>query len=278
MGWDVMGNSVFTRMARSFGGDAGRISLFTLKAWSLMSTVMLVAMLPIMSATRFFSDTFFLDGTESGSSSMHSDSVFSLFRSPFFDNSLSISFIVIVLSIIIAFPYAYAQMSARSELIGILRGSHKRALAMVVTTLVVIGFCSAAVAFGLNWLIKNAPFLSVLLIPGLLLFGVTVAGVLLWDIISAIGPPVRDWLRLRRNHPTLPTSRRQIAETLTQFASSSGRAEYIRWLSSRVSELDPKLRDPNDRWPNNDRPNYGNDDEASTLLARLDERWLGLSR
>jgi hypothetical protein len=65
---------------------------------------------------------------------------------------------------------------------------------------------------------------------------------------------------------TTSVSRAAIADDFTHFRTQWYRMKYVNWL--RESQVRP-----HGSWPNG-RPNVG--DEASTMLAQLDERWLGL--
>ncbi|MCP4402492.1 MAG: NACHT domain-containing protein [bacterium] len=55
-----------------------------------------------------------------------------------------------------------------------------------------------------------------------------------------------------------------------QFETSWGRKKYVQLLQQQNSIVEGE-------WPDGKLPNIGND-EASTLLAQLEERWLGLAR
>jgi hypothetical protein len=61
-------------------------------------------------------------------------------------------------------------------------------------------------------------------------------------------------------------TRETIATDFAGFRSNWYRVKYVEWL--RDAQVQPQ-----GMWP--DRPNH-NDDSASTLLAQLHERWLGL--
>ncbi|MEM9446789.1 MAG: hypothetical protein AAGA18_15720 [Verrucomicrobiota bacterium] len=65
-------------------------------------------------------------------------------------------------------------------------------------------------------------------------------------------------------------SRLKIASDLKAYKSSQGRLGYVENLQNK------KIR-PTGVWPNGELPNFSND-EASTLLAKLEEKWLGLDR
>jgi NACHT domain len=71
---------------------------------------------------------------------------------------------------------------------------------------------------------------------------------------------------LRKSQQAAAISRASIAGDFGQFQTTWYRTKYVLWLrDSQAQPIGP--------WPNG-RPNTG--DDASTLLAQLDERWLGL--
>ncbi len=84
-----------------------------------------------------------------------------------------------------------------------------------------------------------------------------------------------DMRRLREAAASRPTNRRHIAEKFEEFRTGSGRHKYVQSLWNQAADLEPDMRGSS--WPDGRRPNHG-DDAASNLLARLDERWLGLAR
>lgn len=97
------------------------------------------------------------------------------------------------------------------------------------------------------------------------------------QFLSGVWRRFRDWLRFKRATRVLPTSRVEVAKMIRLFSSEYGRLCYTRWLALRGPEVEEAMKHPDDKWPGNRRPNYGND-EASALLAKLEERWLGLAR
>ena len=76
--------------------------------------------------------------------------------------------------------------------------------------------------------------------------------------------------RLRRFRPDVEMTRGQIAEFFHGFKTEHWRLKFVRSLQSVKVQ-------PNSLWPDGKLPRVGND-EASTLLAKLEERWLGLDR
>ena len=100
-----------------------------------------------------------------------------------------------------------------------------------------------------------------ILIPFFSVCGLFVLAILLSNLLGAW----KDRERLHRSKQATATSRTAIAADF-QFQTSWYRMKYVLWLrDSQVQPLGP--------WPDG-RPNNG--DNASTLLAQLDERWLGL--
>lgn len=65
-------------------------------------------------------------------------------------------------------------------------------------------------------------------------------------------------------------SRKEIAEQFSQFITPWGRLKYVKLLKETVSTVEGT-------WPDGKIPNKNND-QASTLLAQLEEIWLGLDR
>lgn len=85
----------------------------------------------------------------------------------------------------------------------------------------------------------------------------------------------RDWRRL--NHikkKSLISSRREIAAWFRSFETSWGRHNFVKWLQELTIQFDMRAQGS---WPDARRPN-SHSDFASELLARLDERWLGLAK
>ena len=104
------------------------------------------------------------------------------------------------------------------------------------------------------------------------------------NIVDAVKPILIGFLNyfhdrriLSRVRSNKPTSRREIAETMSQMRGASGRLRYVRVLEADANELAQTLGGSDDVWPDSARPNFA-DDETSSRLARLDERWLGLGR
>jgi hypothetical protein len=87
----------------------------------------------------------------------------------------------------------------------------------------------------------------------------------------------RDLVALRRDFrvvdrliPSLVASRHEIAEEFGKFRTARGRLKFVRFLDAIKTK-------PKGSWPDGWMP-YVKDDEASTLLAQLEEHWLGLDR
>jgi len=83
--------------------------------------------------------------------------------------------------------------------------------------------------------------------------------------------------RLVQNLEEFDGSRAQVARVLSLIHTSQYRREYL-WRIEEES-ADRKWSDTlhnlvENPWPDGKRPNFG--DDASTLLAQLDEKWLGL--
>ena len=80
--------------------------------------------------------------------------------------------------------------------------------------------------------------------------------------------------RTRRFNP----NRSAIAQAFLSFKTGNGRERYARWIESEAhapEDLDALYDLVSNPWPDGHRPNIDND-AGSTLLAKLDERWLKL--
>jgi hypothetical protein len=89
---------------------------------------------------------------------------------------------------------------------------------------------------------------------------------ILFNMLSMLLRVGRDRDRLRKSQQATSINRGSIAADFRQLQTSWYRMKYVVWL--RDNQVQPR-----GSWPNG-RPSMG--DEASTLLAQLDERWLGL--
>ena len=65
-------------------------------------------------------------------------------------------------------------------------------------------------------------------------------------------------------------AREEIADNFYSYETEGGRLKFVQLLR------DQKIK-PEGEWPHGRLPNIKND-EASTLLAKLEEKWLGLDR
>src|SRR6185295_18679954 len=79
-----------------------------------------------------------------------------------------------------------------------------------------------------------------------------------------------DWVVYRRVRPQRITERRQIAHDLHRLQTNRFRLKYVRAIAEAGNK-------PSDAWPEGADPFYRND-RAATLLAQLEEKWLGLDR
>lgn len=88
----------------------------------------------------------------------------------------------------------------------------------------------------------------------------------------------RDRTRLAKTLVTFNPSRALISESFRSFETDKAREAYVRWIErqARAPEYRQALLDLiANPWPQGRRPNI-NDSEASTLLAQLDAKWIGL--
>lgn len=106
-------------------------------------------------------------------------------------------------------------------------------------------------------------------ILGCLVFG-TMAVALLRNIFIHFREHWRDRRRLAGLDPNAVMTRRQVADHFFKFKTDLWRLKYVRFLRNVRVAADSK-------WPDGKIPREGND-EASTLLAKLEEGWLGLDR
>lgn len=101
------------------------------------------------------------------------------------------------------------------------------------------------------------------LIAVILVLGIVVA------IFSYVYSTYSDQMLMLQLSRQTQLTREQIAEQFGQFATAGGRSRYIQFLKD-------KRIIPTGSWPDGLIPNVK--DEASTLLAKLEEGWLGLDR
>ncbi len=100
---------------------------------------------------------------------------------------------------------------------------------------------------------------------------VIVCGGLIFAIITfrALTYSLVDHFWLTKLKLPVKIERKEIANMLEKLKSPYGRRQL-------VLKLEPKSIQVTGNWANNEIPNY--QDEASTLLAQLEERWLGFER
>lgn len=120
------------------------------------------------------------------------------------------------------------------------------------------------------------------------IFSIVSVGLLFFSIIvPSLFLVVSFWKKRRHNLDTLRSvkskfvaNRAQIARNFERFDGSQYRLLYAEWIA--LVSNDPehlvalsKSNWEGNPWPNEQRPNFG-DDPGSILLAQLDGRWLGL--
>ena len=84
---------------------------------------------------------------------------------------------------------------------------------------------------------------------------------------------IQDYLviqKIKKRYGINKISREDITQQLKQYKTSWGRLNYVELLQN--SNIKPV-----GVWPEGKLPNINND-TASTLLAKLEEKWLGLDR
>jgi hypothetical protein len=136
-----------------------------------------------------------------------------------------------------------------------------------------VGVIVAVVLLWLLWCLLV--LLSKVSSPQLILGGVgfAMAVTLLrgcWHGLVWLAAAARDFRTMwRLGIPVQEMSRTQIARMWQEMHTARGRSAYVRWLREhRVSATGP--------WPDHRLPH--DDGEAGTLLAQMEEGWLGLSR
>ncbi|AFY53473.1 putative NTPase (NACHT family) [Rivularia sp. PCC 7116] len=80
---------------------------------------------------------------------------------------------------------------------------------------------------------------------------------------------VHDWQNIKKQIKIVSINRENIEKQLKVFKTSWGRMEYVKFLQHENIK-------PIGNWSTSNLPNYK--DPASSLLARLEEKWLGLDR
>jgi hypothetical protein len=135
----------------------------------------------------------------------------------------------------------------------------------VIQNLAGVALGVGVISLGMSWLIskvedwkyKNALVSSV---------GAVCVLVLVFEAVRRVTDYYLDRAALRALTACTALTRAQISRDFGQFRTSIFRLRYVEWVR------DSSLR-PEGMWPSC-RPNVG--DDASTLLAQLEERWLGL--
>jgi hypothetical protein len=97
------------------------------------------------------------------------------------------------------------------------------------------------------------------------------AGYALALFINNVGNLRSDQRTLEKLGKALPISRTNISYVLDRLKTEGFRLKYLEWVEAQCGEP------PIDSWPGGERPRRRND-QASEVLARLDERWLGLDQ
>lgn len=110
-------------------------------------------------------------------------------------------------------------------------------------------------------------------LAGAVLAIASLAGVI--AVIAFIGRFLLDLRNLYRCKRSFNPNRIDIARQFESFYTKTGRTWYVDWLESASIDHFDILRQHNNRWPPEGRPQLSGD-EASLRLARLDARWLGL--
>jgi hypothetical protein len=135
----------------------------------------------------------------------------------------------------------------------------KQLVTMLIFLLVVAG-----VVWGMFRLIPgNEPIMFSLA-------AVVVIPFLLYSLIKFIATWWYDFRNLRVIQKKLVSSREQISKQFSQFKTKEGRHKYVQYLQNEGIK-------PTGIWLEGKIPNHKND-EASTLLAQLEEKWLGLDK
>src|SRR5205085_12263697 len=89
-------------------------------------------------------------------------------------------------------------------------------------------------------------------------------------LVKSLRSRWRDSKRLKKYQKQKTLNRQQISNQFYKFETESGRSEYVHFIRNEGIK-------PDGIWPEGQIPNVKND-EASTLLAKLEEKWLGLDK
>ncbi|WP_089725295.1 NACHT domain-containing protein [Candidatus Thiosymbion oneisti] len=135
----------------------------------------------------------------------------------------------------------------------------------LVILLLLVGL-SALLVWIIDIVIKLLPFLTPLIFGG----GTLVyLGFFVWSAVRLIRQSRHDAVQLRSIKPNRSWTREQIAAQLSAFESSKGRLKFL-------SMLDEQRVTPEGEWPEPGIPSLNNT-QLDTVLAQLEERWLGLN-
>jgi hypothetical protein len=145
---------------------------------------------------------------------------------------------------------------------------HLSTIAYKLGKFIIVSIISAGGLFLVVWFFLSLPetvakillFSFSILGPGFLVFLFFYFFVAWW----------RDLRHLKKLQKTVAYSRQEISEHFGRFRTNKGRLDYVRSLQNAGVI-------PSGTWPSGKIPNFLND-EASTLLAKLEEKWLGLAK
>jgi hypothetical protein len=128
---------------------------------------------------------------------------------------------------------------------------------------------SLLLAYAIVWIVGfKVLSRSAIGVIGFVAVGISAIAIIVFLIVQAINMG-RDYRRLiKLSHAPLST-RAAVAREIKKMKTGFGRVRFVRSLNERKS--------PTGAWPNGELPNF-EDDRASTMLAQLEERWLGLDR
>ncbi|HQU84507.1 MAG TPA: NACHT domain-containing protein [Pyrinomonadaceae bacterium] len=145
-----------------------------------------------------------------------------------------------------------------------LENTLKKFTLRIIITLLSIGILAYLLILILDYMPKS--FNNYIIIFG----GIVLLGVLFVFLFTYLSIIVKDYLLLVKIKKNLDTNREIISQNFYRFRRSEAKLKYVRVLQNQAIK-------PKGNWLDGKIPNHEND-EASTLLAQLEEKWLGLDK
>ena len=281
-------DNALRRVGKALGSDGRPISLFTLRALYLVLVIVSIFIMTVLAIAGFVAPR--MEGAFLGSAVIdtlgeHPDPRAVL---KFFDplpglqpyvwviSDHGIMSATLVMLAVVAVTLPYTGLLGLASHLGPRQPGRPRDGSVLKRLAALTGLIPiTVVGLGAIWLIRVlTPYIEALgFVPLIfsLVVGVVIAGGVLLHVLRFV-LDLRRVMVFRRGRPA---NRRHISDQFAALHTGYGRLQYVRWLWTLAADLEPDMR--GEPWPDNRRPNSGND-AASALLARLDERWLGLAR